>query len=595
MSLQRQFEGPDVRVLLEEIRTTYGNDPVISRAETFRSGGVLGLFQREQYRLVVDAPDELERDPYDLAGRAASSKASTKRRRSGKHFASAPVASSKGSKKQSSRRAPGRTAPVAASPSRAAVTTSASAATAPSVSAVRAKPAPTTDLRSYVGEPRSGAGANGTTLRRPAGLTSAPTDIFAAMADLTEDTDLVSVAPSMKSPDLHGPADQSSFEKVLSGVARMTGAPERSGIALDESGLAAAAAGSDHESSYAAGIATDEPELLGSELFLPADLSTEDLVDLNGMSYLGQAGRPVESEAITRQSALRQELTKLGLEAESATRVEAMIAGGSSTMAALSALFETIPAAPRIPKRPGSLVVVVGAGQRALSEAARLVAQEGWDPSTVGVASPRSGELPVREELYMRDAADATEVGPSLRRGRVGVVAVDSPNGSDSTVWARHLISALRPTMVIGVVDALHKSDDVDRWVEAIGGVDAIVVDRIEATASPASILRLGIPVMRLGEHPSTPARWVAALVDLLSEESRSFGEPVRARVVRIDDVRDCAERDEASTQLTDAAASARGLLTTASSATVSRIRPVDWSQVASKVAESSGNQSALR
>ena len=592
MSLQRQFEGPDVRVLLEEIRTTYGNDPVISRAETFRSGGVLGLFQREQYRLVVDAPDELERDPYDLAGRAPASKASTKRRKSGKHFASAPVAASK---KQSSRRAPGRTAPVAASPSRAAVTNSTTAAVAPSAPAVRAKPAPTTDLRSYVGESRSAAGANAPAVRRPARVPSAPADIFAAMADLTEDSDLVGVAPSTKSPEVQASGDQSSFEKVLSSVARMTGAPEHSAIAQGESGLAAAAAGSDHESSYAAGIATDEPELLGSELFLPTDLSTEDLVNLNGTSQLALTARPVGAEVTTKQSALRQELVRLGLEAESATRVEAMLAGGSSTMAALSSLFETIPAAPRIPKRPGSLVVVVGAGQRAISEAARLVAQEGWDPATVGVASPRSGELPVREELYMRDATDATEVGPSLRRGRVGVVAVDSPNGSDSTVWARHLISALRPTMVIGVVDAMHKSEDVARWVEAIDGVDAIVVDRIEATASPASILSLGIPVMRLGEHPSTPARWVAALVDLLSEESRSFGEPARARVVRLGDVRDFTEREEGSSQRTDSAASGRDLLTTASSATVSRIRPVDWSQVASKVTDGAGNQSALR
>ena len=54
MSQPRQFEGPDVRALLDEIRATYGSDPVISRAETFRTGGVLGFFQREKFRLVVD-------------------------------------------------------------------------------------------------------------------------------------------------------------------------------------------------------------------------------------------------------------------------------------------------------------------------------------------------------------------------------------------------------------------------------------------------------------------------------------------------------------------------------------------------------------
>ena len=56
MSQPNQFEGPDVRVLLDEICSKYGTEPTISRAETFRTGGVLGFFQREHYRLVVDEP-----------------------------------------------------------------------------------------------------------------------------------------------------------------------------------------------------------------------------------------------------------------------------------------------------------------------------------------------------------------------------------------------------------------------------------------------------------------------------------------------------------------------------------------------------------
>jgi|GEM_PF-2968241 len=589
MSLQRQFEGPDVRVLLEEIRTNYGDDPVISRAETFRSGGVLGLFQREQYRLVVEAPDEVEPDPYDRASKAPLSKTSTKRRKSGKHFASAPASASK---KQSSRRAPGRTSPQVVSTSRAAVTTSKTSAGATTASPVGAKSAPTNDLSAYVGASGAGVGSSAPTRRQPAQVASTPADMFADVADLTEDADLVRKSPAAQERES---GYENSFEKVLSGVARMAGAPEHSAFERHDPGLLSSVAGSGHEHTDSVEVVRDEPELLGSELFLPTDLSTEDLVELNGMSQPAQEGPTAQPGTSRALSTLRHELSRIGLGVESVTRVESMLAGGSSTMAALASLFETIPAAPRIPKRPGSLVVVVGAGRRALSEASRLAAQEGWDPSMVGVASPRDGEVPAREECYMRDAADATEVAPSLRRGRVGIVAVDSANGSDSTVWARHVISALRPTMVIGVVDAMHKSEDVARWVEAIDGVDAIVVDRIETTTSPASVLRLGIPVMRLGEHQSTPARWVAALADVLSEESRSFGEPARARVVRFDEVRDCADSEEVLPQSSEDAAGSRAVGTATSYATVSRIRPVDWSQLASKVDEDAGTSSAMR
>ncbi len=88
------------------------------------------------------------------------------------------------------------------------------------------------------------------------------------------------------------------------------------------------------------------------------------------------------------------------------------------------------------------------------------------------------------------------------------VVEAAVTNGGRS--WATHLIAALRPTAVWGVVDSTSKTEDVAAWAEALGGLDALALENTDATVSPAAALGAGIAVARIDGQPATAARWAA-------------------------------------------------------------------------------------
>jgi hypothetical protein len=52
----KSFEGPDVQVLLDQIRADLGPGAKINGAEKIRVGGVLGFFAKEHFRVVVEEP-----------------------------------------------------------------------------------------------------------------------------------------------------------------------------------------------------------------------------------------------------------------------------------------------------------------------------------------------------------------------------------------------------------------------------------------------------------------------------------------------------------------------------------------------------------
>jgi predicted phage-related endonuclease len=66
------------------------------------------------------------------------------------------------------------------------------------------------------------------------------------------------------------------------------------------------------------------------------------------------------------------------------------------------------------------------------------------------------------------------------------------------------------------VVASLYKPDDVACWAEAIGGIDALAIDGVSQTVSPASMLMSGIDVARLDGRRATAERWAAAIEDLM-------------------------------------------------------------------------------
>ena len=93
-------------------------------------------------------------------------------------------------------------------------------------------------------------------------------------------------------------------------------------------------------------------------------------------------------------------------------------------------------------------------------------------------------------------------------------MVVDSAVTSPERSWATRIIAAMRPTSVWGVVDATAKAEDISSWATALGGVDALALENIEATVSPAAALRAGIAVARLNGQPANAARWTATVVD---------------------------------------------------------------------------------
>ncbi|HET9076922.1 MAG TPA: hypothetical protein VFN68_08315 [Acidimicrobiales bacterium] len=655
MSQQKQFEGSDIRVLLDEIRTTYGTEPTIAKAETFRSGGVMGFFQREQYRLVVEG-DPGDADTAQMRALTASEDPPAPRRQVGRpaglHYAGSkrrppspgvhgpttgdhrpPANGRQSSLADYTAAAP---ASPAGGPTRPAAAASAPTArrSSPPAPAVQGRPAAGTSRPVPVGDalaaprpsrprPTPAAPTAGRTVSdpaprpvpapeirtMPAGRVTADmastdlagdeltgADHLASLAEATEDSFVpsfvslsapapVEAAPAPGMTPAPAIAEEPSFESVLRRVADMVDgpaavpmvwpsvaradllapppppppaathlaapAPEAPAAphpevapAPDGAGLTAEAP--PHPSAARADLEERIPPAAppaGDSAESPGDAGTDGAdedpvwVLAGGRSEPGEetpwtapATHPVEAvpapaeetkgSVPTRNAAdteRRLALHRVGFDSESVTAVEAAADRGDLEMAILE-FFDSVPAAPRLPDRSGALIVVVGPAERAAAEASRIAGEVGADPG--GVVHARPPRTPDRlAGPAIHSVEDAQEIAPGLRRGRVGVVAVETAVGATSTAWASRIIHALRPTCVVGVVDAMHKTEDMDAWVAALGGLDDLVVDNIDTTVSPARILDLDVPVSRLGQHPATAARWAATVLDRIAPD----------------------------------------------------------------------------
>lgn len=184
----------------------------------------------------------------------------------------------------------------------------------------------------------------------------------------------------------------------------------------------------------------------------------------------------------------------------------------------IEAVFATLPEAPPLPAEPGGLVAVVGSAGLVRPVANAVALAVGCPRDEVAVASTTASDRHARPEYRARTAAQAAAMSPGWRRDRVGVVAVYAPPLGADQRWTRQVLRALRPSCVWGMAGATTKPDDVRRWIAAIGGVDALAVTEVAATATPASVLSLGIPVSRLDDEAATPARWATVVADLVTK-----------------------------------------------------------------------------
>lgn len=209
-------------------------------------------------------------------------------------------------------------------------------------------------------------------------------------------------------------------------------------------------------------------------------------------------------------------LAELGMPEDLAS----MLVPSGDTACELLRLLERVPRPDRLPSGPGSVIVVLGTRDDARTVAGHLAGELRIGPDSIALAAPRFGrcDVPADRRITCREHADDRRRAWRRRR-RPTVVAVDSPVSLDATRgdWARHVVDALEPSMVWGVVDATRKTEDIAAWCDLVGGVDALAVRDLGATASPAAVLGAGIPVGLIDGEVASPARWVAVLTERIA------------------------------------------------------------------------------
>lgn len=207
-------------------------------------------------------------------------------------------------------------------------------------------------------------------------------------------------------------------------------------------------------------------------------------------------------------------LVKMGLPASYVPAIPSPAA----VEAALRASLTHLPAAPGMPRSTGSVVAVVGERTAALQLARELSASAGLDPDAITIATRK--RLPARtpQNMVITGSDDALEKRRSWRRrDQPSVVVVDTELCAEKPAWAYHVLAALEPEATWGVVDATRKTEDLAAWVDGLGGVDALAVNEIDATVSPAAVLQLDVPVGRIDGRTATPSLWAALLTERLA------------------------------------------------------------------------------
>jgi hypothetical protein len=189
------------------------------------------------------------------------------------------------------------------------------------------------------------------------------------------------------------------------------------------------------------------------------------------------------------------------------------VVAGRDLRADLIARLETLPAPALVPNAAGAVVVFVGDQGRALHAAQRHACEAGLTIDDVVLASPAPNDLP--PWLVIDDPSTADGRRRSWwRRPRPTFVAIDDGPGR-TTEWTEQMLAALEPTMVFGVAAAAMKPDDLAAWAGRLA-VDAIELDELSLTLSPASALRTGIPVSRIDGTLADANAWADMLLSRL-------------------------------------------------------------------------------
>lgn len=189
----------------------------------------------------------------------------------------------------------------------------------------------------------------------------------------------------------------------------------------------------------------------------------------------------------------------------------------------LARLLAAVPAAPPVPRDPGTVLVVAGPPEDAARVAELLALRSGSGPVVLAgdadAASAGSAATPGRR-LTTPAAASRWRAELPAADG-VTLVALGVRPGRAREDAAAELLAALGPDQAWGVVDARSKTRDCARWIAGVGArrpLDALAVGGLFDTSEPGTVLGLGVPVAWIDGVPASRVAWAAALGEHLPE-----------------------------------------------------------------------------
>ncbi len=185
----------------------------------------------------------------------------------------------------------------------------------------------------------------------------------------------------------------------------------------------------------------------------------------------------------------------------------------SDVRTALVQRLAQLPPPPMLPRTPGVVIAVVGIGTAPIALARRLADEMDIVAEHIVLATPE----PV-SELSNPDEAETFRRG-CRRRLEPTIVACSIGAGRAQLGWAHRMLDKLEPTVTWAVVEASCKPEDIYHRVSLLGGADVLALTGIADTVSPAAILRLNVPVGRIGPTPATPAAWADLLMERLERQ----------------------------------------------------------------------------
>ncbi|MCG7287179.1 hypothetical protein MHY85_14515 [Cellulomonas sp. ACRRI] len=187
----------------------------------------------------------------------------------------------------------------------------------------------------------------------------------------------------------------------------------------------------------------------------------------------------------------------------------------------LARLLAAVPAAPPVPRDPGTVLVVAGPPEDAARVAELLALRSGSGPVVLaGDADAASAGSAPGRRLTTPAAASRWRAELPAADG-VTLVALGVRPGRAREDAAAELLAALGPDQAWGVVDARSKTRDCARWIAGVGArrpLDALAVGGLFDTSEPGTVLGLGVPVAWIDGVPASRVAWAAALGEHLPE-----------------------------------------------------------------------------